>query len=107
VSSHSTAHAPSIPNVHRHPGHATTGHCAAGASTIATQGSGDFQPVAEADRGAIDWAVEAEFVNGIRGGPAPTRNDFGIGLEYLTFTDAVVESAGTGGRRLILQRGEP
>jgi predicted dehydrogenase len=51
-----------------------------------------------------DWDVEGEFVRGIRGGPAPTTNDFAIGVEYMTFMDAVMESAETG-RRIVLRRG--
>ena len=64
----------------------------------------DFREVPDAASLGITWGVEAEFVGAIRGGPPPRLNDFGVGLEYMTFTDAAVESAETG-RRVVLRRG--
>ena len=52
-----------------------------------------------------EWQVEAEFVGAVRGEREVRRNPFSVGLEYMTYSDAVVESAATG-RRLTLEREE-
>ena len=39
------------------------------------------------------WNVEADFVDAIRGGPAPQLTDFATGVRYMEFTEAVERSA--------------
>ena len=51
------------------------------------------------------WRVEAEFVGAIRGEEPVLRTDFGTGLRYMEFTEAVVESSQTG-QPVILPRVE-
>ncbi len=45
---------------------------------------------------AMQWRVEAEWVEAIRGGPAVRFTDFATGVTYMEFTEAVARSAQTG-----------
>jgi predicted dehydrogenase len=45
---------------------------------------------------AMDWRVEAEWVEAIRGGPAVRFTDFATGVAYMEFTEAVARSAQSG-----------
>jgi predicted dehydrogenase len=45
---------------------------------------------------AMDWRVEAEWVEAIRGGPPVRFTDFATGVAYMEFTEAVARSARSG-----------
>jgi hypothetical protein len=42
-----------------------------------------------------EWDVEAEFVGAVRGEREVRRNPFEVGVAYMAFSDAVVQSAAT------------
>ena len=65
------------------------------------------------------WRVEEEFINAIRGEEIITHTDFGTGLKYMAFTEAVTQQyartlcsfdiinvSGVPAVRLIICRGE-
>ncbi|MFO1095410.1 MAG: Gfo/Idh/MocA family oxidoreductase [Planctomycetaceae bacterium] len=52
-----------------------------------------------AERG--DWRVEEEFVRAIRGQEQVRLTDFGTGVRYMAFTEAVMRSAETGERAAV------
>jgi len=45
---------------------------------------------------ALDWRVEAEFIDAIRGGGKIEFTDFATGVRYMEFTEAVARSAEIG-----------
>jgi predicted dehydrogenase len=101
VSSHSAARGPSIMTLIGSEGALrvdlrarTLEHLAAG---------GDWTPIAIDPADVEWWDVEAEFVGAIRGDRAVRRNPFEIGVAYMAFSDAVVESAASG-RRVEISR---
>ena len=53
---------------------------------------GALEEVAIAAEDAAGWRVEQEFVGAIRGTETIKLTDFGTGLKYMAFTDAVTES---------------
>jgi predicted dehydrogenase len=67
---------------------------------IAT-GADGFKPIEQRAGEAQDWRVEEEFVAAIRGEGEVHLTDFATGAAYMTFTDAVRESAQSG-RRVML-----
>jgi predicted dehydrogenase len=66
---------------------------------------GAWQPAAIDPADVEEWQVEAEFVGAIRGEREVRRNPFNVGVAYMAFSDAVVESAATG-RRVPLEVGQ-
>lgn len=53
---------------------------------------GEFQPVEVPDSMRGGWRVEEEFVAAIRGEEHIQFNDFGVGVRYMEFTEAVDKS---------------
>jgi predicted dehydrogenase len=60
--------------------------------------SGAWSPVAINPADVEEWDVEAEFVGAVRREREVRRNPFEVGVAYMAFSDAVVESAATGRR---------
>jgi predicted dehydrogenase len=61
-------------------------------------GPDGFRAVEQHAGEAQDWRVEEEFIEAIRGQGEVHLTDFATGAAYMAFTDAVKESAQTGGR---------
>ena len=68
---------------------------------IAT-GNDGFKPAEQKPGEREDWRVEEEFIGAIRGEEIVRLTDFATGAAYMTFTDAVQESAATGRRVKLL-----
>lgn len=60
------------------------------------------KPVAIAPEKRGDWRVEADFIDSIREGKPVRLTDFATGVKYMHFTEAVWESWGNAGRRVML-----
>jgi predicted dehydrogenase len=65
---------------------------------LAPAGGAAFEDVAIPDAERWTWRVEADFIGAIRDAEPVRLNDFGTGVRYMRFTDAVHEADATGRR---------
>lgn len=60
----------------------------------------DLHPVAILAENRYEWRVEKEFIQAIQGGKKTQYTTFETGLEYMKFTEAVIESTLKNGERI-------